>query len=161
VLLSLEGEAALTVVLNRTIAPVAVARFIETVRFGSYTNASIYRDDEDLTVFGNRWANDEGVWTRFSRDEPGTTVSPMSVTLPGHGPDTADGRVAIRWHANPELDRRETVIGRGYLPRPPANSGDVLEALQLGKLIRKIAVGGEGRLAPAGPGDPCNPRAPW
>jgi cyclophilin family peptidyl-prolyl cis-trans isomerase len=155
VLVSLEGEESITILLNRNEAPVAVARFLESAESGYYANSMFYRDDENLTVFGNRAANDEGGWTRFARDEPGTRVRWMSVTMLNHGPDTADGRLAIRWRGNPELDRRETVIGQAHAP-PSA-----LRAIELGKLVEKIVVGGEGRVAAAGPRDPCNPRRPW
>jgi len=160
VLINLEGEASLAIVLNRNSAPVAVARFLEEVARGYYTNSMIYRHDENLTVFGNPAANDEGGWPRFSRDEPGTSIEPMSLTMLNHGPDTGDGRLAIRWHANPELDRRETLIGRAFEPRLPARSVG-LDALQLGKTVQKIVVGGEGRLERTGPRDPCYPFRPW
>ena len=155
VVVSLEGEDSITIVLNRNKAPVAVARFLESAESGYYNNSMFYRDDENLTVFGNPAANDEGGWARFARDEPGTRVRWMSVTMLTHGPDTADGRLAIRWHSNPELDRRETVIGQAHA-HPSA-----LRAIELGKLVEKIVVGGEGRVAATGAGDPCNPRRPW
>ena len=148
-------------VLNRNVAPVAVARFLEAVGRGYYTNSVIYRDDENVTVFGNPSANDEGGWPRFARDEPGTSIEWMTLTLQNHGPDTADGRLALRWRPNPELDRRETVIGRAHIPSLPGRHVGVLDALQLGKLIQKIVVGGEGRIERTGPRDPCYPFKSW
>jgi peptidyl-prolyl cis-trans isomerase B (cyclophilin B) len=161
-LITLESEGILAVVLNRTNAPVAVARFLEAAERGHYTDSLIYRDDDNLTVFGNPAAHDEGGWPRFARDEPGTPVRPLSLTMLSHGPDTADGRLAIRWRVYPELDRRETVIGRAYPSR------GALVGLQLGKRIEKIVAGGgvdiaigEGRSKPGGSTDPCNPLTPW
>ena len=154
VVVSLEGEEVITIVLNRRLAPVAVARFLAEGA-SSYVNAMFYRDDENLTVFGHRFAHDEGGWPRFARDEAGTTVRYMTITMLNHGPDTGDGRIAIRWRSNPELDRRETVIGQGH------PSKGALAAIGLGKFVEKIAVGGEARVAAAGQTDPCNPRRAW
>jgi len=138
------------VVLNRTIAPVAVARFLNAAPY--YRNSTIFHDDDNVTVFGNPAENDEGGWPRFARDEPGARIGRLSLTMLNHGPDTADGRLAIRWHANPELDRRETLIGR---------VGGSIDAIELGRQIKTIEPGGEAKLAPAGPTDPCYPRRPW
>jgi HEAT repeat protein/cyclophilin family peptidyl-prolyl cis-trans isomerase len=155
----LDQDDPLVIVFNRKSAPVAVARFLQGIRLDS-NNSVFYRSNENLTVFGPGISNDESgslSWTRFARDEPGTPVRYMSVTMLNHGPDTADGRFAIRWHGDPELDRRETVIGQAVVP-PGALT---LRSIAYGKPIKKIVAGAEGRLAPRGPADPCYPLKPW
>ena len=155
----LESASFMVIILNRTIAPVAVARFLEAAERDHYVNSLIYREDDNLTVFGNPAENDEGGWPRFARDEPGARIGTMSLTLMNHGPDTADGRLAIRWHSNPEQTRTETLIGRAY---------GGLAAFQLGKRIEKIVVGGgvepvtfRTRVQPEGRSDLCNPFQLW
>lgn len=155
----LDQDDPLVIVFDRKSAPVAVARFLQGIQL-DYNNSVFYRSNENLTVFGPGISNDESgslSWTRFARDEPGTPVRYMSVTMLNHGPDTADGRFAIRWHGDPELDRSETVIGRAVVP-PGALT---IRSIAYGKPIKKIVAGGEARLAPAGRADPCDPRKPW
>ena len=155
----LDQDDPLVIVFNRKVAPLAVARFLQGAITG-YAGSVFYRSDENLTVFGSGLSNDESGSmnsTRFARDEPGTTVRYMSVTMLNHGPDTADGRFAIRWHENPELDRRETVIGQAVIP----DGSPTMRSIGYGKPIRKIVAGAEGRLAPTGPKDPCYPLKPW
>jgi HEAT repeat protein/cyclophilin family peptidyl-prolyl cis-trans isomerase len=155
----LDQDDPLIIILNRKRAPVAVSRFLQGTITG-YFGSTFYRSDKNLTVFGPGMSNDESGsmnWTRFARDEPGTPVRFLSVTMLNFGPDTADGRFAIRWHGDPELDRRETVIGQAVIPA----GAPTMRSIGLGKPIKKLAVGGEGRLGPAGPGDPCYPLKPW
>jgi cyclophilin family peptidyl-prolyl cis-trans isomerase len=137
---------------------VAITRFFVAAGEGYYNDTIVHRadDNENLTMFGSPTSNDEGGWTRFARDETGAPITRMSLTLANHGQDTVDGRLTLHWRAKPGLGRRETVIGRAH-----ARPAEAIDALQLGMRVEGIAAGGEGRLAPAGPGDPCNPRRTW
>lgn len=158
VMVNLEDDGVIVVLLNRGVAPIAVARFLEAAARGDYNDSLIYHLDENVSLFGSPFDNDEGGWSRFARDEPSTEVLPLSLTLAHEGPDTADGRLSFRWHGSPQLAREETVIGQGRIPRQVSRSAP--RQVQRGKRIRSIVVGGEGRLERAGPADPCFPGRP-
>jgi hypothetical protein len=72
-----------------------------------------------------------------------------------HSPDTADGRLAIRWRGDPDSDRRETVVGQGYFGKGAFGGVGLVE------MIKSIVVGGERRILLSDGSDLCDPRKLW
>jgi hypothetical protein len=94
---------------------------VSAINNGYYNNTVLHRADENLAIFGNPGAHDEGGLPRFIRDEVGARHDDPHLVLMGHDRDEADGRLAIRYRDNPARFRRETVLGR-VLPRTPGSA---------------------------------------
>jgi cyclophilin family peptidyl-prolyl cis-trans isomerase len=109
------------ILMDRGIAPIAIARLVSAINSGYYNNTVLHRVDENLAIFGNPGAHDEGGLPRFIRDEVGARHDDPHLVLMGHDRDEADGRLAIRYRDNPARFRRETVLGR-VLPRTPGSA---------------------------------------
>lgn len=152
VIINLTEGASLLLILNRTGAPIAVARFLEAASAGHFNGVTLHRLNEDVAVFGSPGAHDEGGWSRFARDEPGATVRPRTMTLLGHDADSLDARLAMHFVEEPEAMRRATVLAR-------------VEAIGLGNpfvlynTITNVEMAGISRSKRIP--DPCDPRRPW
>lgn len=99
-------------VLDRLTAPLAIARLVELINAGYYNGTVIHHLDENLGIGGSPSGNDEGGLHRVIRDEVGNRESGPQLVLMAHERDHADGRLGIRFRANPARARRETVLGR-------------------------------------------------
>jgi cyclophilin family peptidyl-prolyl cis-trans isomerase/HEAT repeat protein len=99
-------------VLDRLTSPLAIARLVELINAGYYNGTVVHRLDENLGITGSPAGNDEGGLNRVIRDEVGNRESGPQLVLMAHERDHADGRLGIRFRANPARVRRETVLGR-------------------------------------------------
>jgi cyclophilin family peptidyl-prolyl cis-trans isomerase len=110
--IGLEGAVEpMTVVLDRAVAPLAIARLVELINAGYYNGTTLHHVDEAIAIGGSPAGHDEGGVARFIRDEVGGRASGPQLVLPAHDRDTGDGRLGLRHRDNPSLDRRETVVG--------------------------------------------------
>jgi HEAT repeat protein len=136
----------LPVQLDRLVSPVAIARLVHLLANDYYNDTVIHDLDENIGVGGNPAANNEGGLERVIRDEVGNRESGPQLVLVGHERDYADGRLGIRYHANPSRFRRETVLGR-FLD---------FKGLSEGVTISRIWVGAPEEYRERG--KPCDPR---
>jgi HEAT repeat protein len=119
------------VVLDRLVAPVAIARLVELINAGYYNGTVIHDLDENIGVGGSPAANNEGGLERVIRDEVGNLETGPQLVLMGHERDYADGRLGIRSRANPSRFRRETVLGP-LLDFPGMSKGDTISRMWVG-----------------------------
>ena len=131
------------ILLDRGIAPIAIARLVSAINSGYYNGTVLHAADENFAIFGNPGAHDEGGLPRFIRDEVGARHDDPHLVLMGHARDEADGRLAIRYRDNPARFRRETVLGR-VLPRTPGSADQAVERFNSfveGATITRVWVG--------------------
>ena len=107
--------------LDRDLAPLAVARFWALASKGYYTDQDVVYADKAVALTGSPGGNEFVAADRFMRDEMGGVVRAGSLVMLGHGRDTLDGRLQHLREERRDRSRLDTVLGWAPPPSDPDN----------------------------------------